>query len=236
MPLFFKNAAAPRTTAIVLAAGSGRRMEGLDKMLALICGMPVLIHALLAFEEHKSIGSIVLAAREADIPEYLRLAQEYRIGKLAMIVKGGDTRQQSVMAALAQIPEDVQFLCIHDGARPLVTGKVITGCLQGAVRWGAAAAAVPVKDTIKTADAEGFVDITPDRRLLYHVQTPQVFERALYSRAAHNALVEYTDDCQLIESMGGRVWLCPGDYRNIKITTPEDLAVAEALMNLEDGR
>ncbi len=236
MGLFSKKSKGPLVTAIVLAAGSGKRMDGIDKMLALICGLPVLVHSLIAFEEHKEIDQIVLVAKEEDIPTYMKLAKEHRINKLVSIVKGGQTRQQSVLAGVQQVGEETEYLCIHDGARPLVSREVISCCLDDAVQFGSAAAGVSVKDTIKYVDEDGFITMTPDRSMLYSMQTPQIFERELYLRAIKSADRDYTDDCQLIEAIGGRVYLSQGDYQNIKITTPEDLAVAEAILMMGEGQ
>lgn len=236
MGLFSKKTKGPLTVAIILAAGNATRMDGIDKMLAHVCGIPVLLHSLIAFEEHEKIDQIILVARESEIPEYMRMAKDHGITKLVSIVKGGETRQQSVIAATGQLNGDVQYLCIHDGARPLVSGEVISSCLDDAVQYGAAAASVPVKDTIKYADEQGFVTMTPDRGRLYSMQTPQVFEKELFLRAVKSAESDYTDDCQLIEAIGGRVYLSQGDYRNIKITTPEDLTAAEAILTLEDWK
>ena len=149
------------------------------------------------------------------------------------VVKGGATRQQSVRAGVEALPAECSYIAIHDGARPLVTGEVFSRCLESARLHGAAAAAVPVKDTIKQAGPGGRVAGTPDRSCLWAVQTPQIFRRGLYRQAAEQAAehgLDFTDDCQLVERLGCPVRLWEADYANIKITTPEDVAFAEGIL------
>lgn len=224
----------PRTAAVVVAAGSSRRMEGTDKLMAELDGIPVVLHSLLAFEECSAVDGIVLVCREECIPEMMRMTAEFGIGKLLSIVKGGQTRGQSVLAGVKACPLETQLVCIHDGARPLVTQEVILSAISAAAEYGCATAAVAAKDTIKLA-RDGFASQTPDRSLLYQIQTPQVFDREVYLSAREACTEELSDDCQLIERMGGRVFLSAGDYRNLKITTPEDLVVAQALLSCMEG-
>ena len=165
--------------------------------------------------------------------DYLALTEDYSIQKIKTIAVGGKTRQQSVFAGVRAASEDAAYYCIHDGARPLASRQVIAGVLEAAQREGAATAAVKAKDTIKIAGPDGFILSTPDRDSLYLTQTPQVFEASLYREAMEAALAagkEYTDDCQLVEAIGRRVYMAGGDYANIKLTTPEDQIVAEALL------
>lgn len=224
-------------SAIIPAAGSASRMEGLDKQRADLGGQPVLWHTLRAFERSPLIEEIILVCPGPAIAEYLFLTDEWRFKKLRSIVEGGQTRQQSVWNGIAACSPDAAYYCIHDGARPLVTEEVIAAAIEKAMEKGAATAAMPVKDTIKTAGPSGEILSTPDRATLYLTQTPQVFAAPLYREAmaaAKQAGRDYTDDCQLIEALGQTVWLAQGDYKNIKITTPEDLQIATALLYGEE--
>ncbi len=222
----------PRTAAVIVAAGGSTRM-GVPKQLLEIGGLPVIARTLLAFEEARLIDGIVLVAREEEREAFRALAERHGIRKLRAVVPGGDTRQLSAASGAARAGRDADFLAIHDGARPLILPAVIDSVVREAHACGAAAAAVPVKDTLKTADKNGFVTGTPDRRFLWNVQTPQVFRRALYEEALARAQAEgldFTDDCQLVERLGRPVRLVRADYGNLKITTPEDAAVAEILL------
>lgn len=231
------KAKCPRTAAVIVAAGGSTRM-GVPKQLLEIGGLPVIVRTLLAFEKASLIDDIVLVARKEDRETIRALAERHGIHKLRAIVPGGATRQLSVAAGAAQAGENADFLAIHDGARPLILPGVIDRVVREAHACGAATAAVPVKDTLKTADERGFVTGTPDRRLLWNVQTPQVFARALYEEALARAQAEgldFTDDCQLVERLGRPVRLVQADYGNLKITTPEDAAVAEILLRRREA-
>lgn len=225
--------------AILVAAGNSSRMGmGTSKQFLLLGGRPVIVHTLLAFERAKSISSIVVVCRPEDRESVQCLAGQYAIGKLCAVVAGGSTRQRSVAAGLAATPEGTEYLAIHDGARPLIRPEEIDATVQDARTYGAATLCTLVKDTIKIQNADGFVCSTLDRSSLRAVQTPQVFARSLYEQAmriAEQEGADYTDDCQLVEHMGKRVHLVTGGYTNIKITTPEDLPAAEALLKKERG-
>ena len=221
------------TTAVVVAAGSSTRMGGVSKQLLTLGGMPVLARSLMALNEASLVDEIVIVSREEDMLPFYDICRRYEIEKAAVIIRGGATRQQSVMIGVTQARREAAYLAIHDGARPLVRPGRVDEVICEAYRYGAATAAVPVKDTVKLADDDGFFGATPDRSRLWNVQTPQVFERGLYIRALRTAEEEgrdYTDDCQLVERLGARVKLVRGDYGNIKITTPEDIALAEGLL------
>ena len=208
----------PFVSAIVVAAGSASRMEGIDKQFAPVGGIPCLARALLCFEECREIGEIVVVTREESIAKVADLCARWRLAKVSQIVRGG---------------ERCQYLAVHDGARPLCDKALIRRVLRDAIAHGGAAAAVPVKDTIKVRGEDGFIDSTPDRATLFACQTPQIFEVGTYRRAMEEALAQgrdYTDDCQLFESAGRRVYLSQGSYQNIKITTPEDLALCEQIL------
>ena len=226
----------PFCSAVVAAAGSSSRMGGVNKLLLPLEGVPVLAWTLRALDEAHLVDEIVVAAREEDLLAIGDLCRTYGIAKPVKIVCGGETRAVSVLAAAMECREGGAFIAVHDGARPLVEPALIDSVIQLAFRTNAAAPAVAVKDTIKVA-AEGKVVSTLDRETLRAIQTPQVFDAALL-RAALQAAVDggipITDDCSAVERLGIGVILTQGDYRNLKITTPEDLAVAEALLEWED--
>ena len=221
-------------SAIIVAAGQSRRMGGdTSKQFILIDGVPVIVRTLKAFEIAERIREVVIAARQEDIPQMYALIQDYEITKVKQIITGGETRQESVFRAIAQVDENADFLAIHDGARPLIRPQEIDLAVSAAVEHGAAALGVPVKDTVKQVDADGKIVDTPERSTLWAVQTPQVFSRALYLRAAEQAgeaAAQLTDDCQLIERTGAPVYLLRGAYANLKITTPEDVFAAEGIL------
>lgn len=226
-----------RVGAVVVAAGSSRRMGGMNKLLMEVGGLPVLAYTLSALQASPCIGEMVLVCREADMPEFMRIADCFGIHKLRTMVVGGESRQQSVFAGVRALGSECRYYCIHDGARPFVTHRLLQDCLSAARLHGCATAAVPVKDTIKQVSPDGRVLCTPPREALYAVQTPQIFRAGLYQRAMEYALaqgLDCTDDCQLVEAMGEQVFIAQGDYRNIKITTAEDIAAAEAF--LEEDR
>lgn len=219
-----------KTAAILVAAGSSARMKsgGASKTMMEIGGEPVLSRTLRAFESAACISKIVIVARACDF-DAIRKASAF-VTKPLTITEGGKERQDSVSNGAA-LCGDAEYIAVHDAARPFITPEEIETVCADAEKYGAATLAVPVKDTIKVAAADGTVCATPERSTLRAIQTPQVFRLSLYKEAlclAKNAGKQYTDDCQLIEAAGGKVYLTPGDYKNIKITTPEDLLVAEA--------
>ena len=165
--------------------------------------------------------------------QYYDIVKSYGIGKLTQIIPGGSSRQESAARGVYACHDDTAFFAVHDGARPLIRPEIIDAVAAAAYRDGAATAAVRVKDTVKVSNDGGFIAGTPDRRYLWNVQTPQIFERRLYLDALKRAVQEgrdYTDDCQLAEAAGYPVRLVESDYGNIKITTPEDVSVAESLL------
>ena len=221
-----------RHAAIVLAAGSGTRMHSdIPKQYLDLRGKPVLYYSLKALEE-SFVDDIVLVTG-VGWQEYCQneIVKKYGLKKVRSIVPGGAQRYDSVYRGLRET-EGADYIYIHDGARPLVSPEVLDAVIRRAEQCGAAAPAVPLKDTIKVA-RDGLVEHTPDRSILYAVQTPQVFQRDLIRTALVKALeegAELTDDCSAVERLGIGVALTQGDYRNLKLTTPEDLAVAEALL------
>ena len=217
--------------AVIAAAGSSSRMGGRDKLAEPLDGIPVILRTLAAVEAVPEIREIVVVTREDRVEEYRRLLGQ--CSWLRAVVPGGSTRQESVRNGVRALSPDCTLAAIHDGARPLVTPEVFARCIEAARSCGAATAAVPVKDTIKLADEVGRVLDTPDRSRLWAVQTPQIFDRERYLRAAEEAErqgLSCTDDCQLFEAMGWEVQLVMGDYRNLKLTTPEDFLAAGAYL------
>ena len=226
----------PPVSAVVVAAGGSTRM-GVPKQLIPLRGVPVIARTLLALDAAELVDEIVLVARQEDMLPFYTLCKQYGVRKVTAIVPGAATRQQSVAAGVAAARSGAAYFAIHDGARPLIRPSTADWVIEEAFACGAAAAAVPVKDTVKEADENGFIAGTPDRSRLWNVQTPQVFEADLYRRAMEQAAAlgeDFTDDCQLVERMGCPVRLCRADYANIKITTPEDVAFAEAILRERD--
>ena len=224
-----------RCSAVVPAAGSSTRMEGQDKLLLPLEEQPVLLHTLRALELCPYLAEIIVVTREDLIVPIGQLCRDAGLSKVRKVIVGGATRTHSVLAGLGELSSGAELVAIHDGARPLVSQEVLETVIFRAAECGAAAPAVPVKDTIKQAKGgdgktvpEGcMVENTPDRSTLYAVQTPQCFDRAAYL-AALDELDEasarlVTDDCSLFELTGRPVELVRGDYANIKITTREDL-------------
>lgn len=220
----------PSCAAVIVAAGSATRMGGIDKVLAELEGLPVLSRTLRVFDDHAMIDSIIVVAREDQMEKISRVCSPYQ--KVRIVVPGGKSRQESVMRGLAAVPDGTQLVAIHDGARPLVTPEIIEKAILKAEKFGAAAPAIPVKDTIKVSK-NGGVDETPERKTLFAVQTPQVFDRELIVGALQSAMekrIALTDDCSAVESLGGTVMLTEGSEENIKITTPLDLEIAALIL------
>ncbi|WP_018087020.1 bifunctional 2-C-methyl-D-erythritol 4-phosphate cytidylyltransferase/2-C-methyl-D-erythritol 2,4-cyclodiphosphate synthase [Desulfurispora thermophila] len=225
--------------AIVAAAGSSTRMgPGLNKQLCMLKSKPVLVRTLQIFLQHPGIAGCVAVVAPDQLVLYEKLVSEWRLksqpGRL-VLTAGGSTRASSVQKGLAVLPADCTHVLVHDGARPLVEQADISRVLEAAVECGAAVLAVPVKDTVKQADGT-FIECTPPRGRLWLAQTPQAFAVDILRRAYAvdgTVLEQATDDASLVERLGFKVKLVHGSYRNIKITTPEDLLVADAL--LEDG-
>jgi len=218
-----------KTAAIIVAAGRGERRGGEEKIFAPLCGKPLLVWTVAAFQQCPMIDSIVLVVSEDNVEKAKQLVLEQGWSKVADVCPGGEERQQSVAVGLSRL-KDCQWAVIHDGARPLVTAEIIARGLEMAKESGSAVAGAPVTDTIKLADENDFVMGTPPRKNLWAVQTPQVFRFDIISKAHHRAEGLATDDAALVEKSGYRVKLYMGSYDNIKITTPGDLALAEILL------
>lgn len=218
-------------TAIVPAAGSGTRMGAPGgKLLLPLCGRPLISYTLLSLASSKAIDRIIVVTREEDILPLSRLAKELDLDVPVTFVRGGASRAESVLAGL-NAAEDAELVLIHDGARCLITKEEVDCTVAAAKMHGAAAIGVRVKDTIKVCDEKGRILNTPDRRNLWAVQTPQVFSAALLRDAFHQ-LEDFsvTDDCAVCERAGIPVYMVEGSYENIKITTPDDLLVAEEFL------
>lgn len=202
-----------------------------SKLLLKINGKTVLERSINAFLNISDVDEVIVVAREKDIPAFSDILTDKRVS----FVVGGDTRQQSVMNAVDVI-DDCELIIIHDGARPLIKSEDIENTIRAAKENKAAAVGVFVKDTVKVVDKNGFVVSTPDRSTLFAVQTPQIFDFELYRKAAQNARekgLDFTDDCQLVESFNQKVKTVVGSYSNIKITTPDDIVLAENLLKNE---
>ena len=216
--------------AVIVAAGSASRMGGIDKVMAQLKGEPMIVRTVRAFQQCDAVREIVIVTREDLIRPISSLCAQ--MDKVKAVVAGGKSRQESVWLGLNALSKDVKLAAIHDGARPLITNAVIDRTVRAAHTYGAAAPAVPVKDTIKVVKS-GLVMATPDRANLRAVQTPQVFDFDLLRGALKKAEEEnasLTDDCSAVERMGMSVKIVEGDERNLKVTTPLDLKIAEMLL------
>lgn len=216
--------------AVIGAAGSASRMGGIDKVMAQLKGETMILRTVRAFQQCDAVQEIVIVTREDLIRPISSLCAQ--MDKVNAVVAGGKSRQESVWLGLNALSKDVKLAAIHDGARPLISNAVIDRTVRAAHTYGAAAPAVPVKDTIKVVKS-GLVMATPDRANLRAVQTPQVFDFDLLRGALKKAEEEnanLTDDCSAVERMGMSVKIVEGDERNLKVTTPLDLKIAEMLL------
>lgn len=216
--------------AIILGAGNSTRMKAdKSKLLLKAGGMTVIERTVKTFSEIPVIDEIIVVCRESDLDSFEEVLGSYDVSYCF----GGNTRQESVFNAVETIDDDCEYVIIHDGARPLITEDEILKTIDKAYEYGAAAVGVPVKDTIKVVDDDNIIVDTPDRSTLVSIRTPQIFKFDLYKKAlelAKSQKKDFTDDCALIENYGEKVCAVTGDYGNIKITTPEDIAVAESIL------
>lgn len=222
----------PYCSFLIAAGGSSERMGGEDKLLACVGGVPVLARVLLAADRAQRVDEIVVAVREDRLLAYADLCKAYQPQKPLRLIAGGQTRTESVYRASLEANEQAQLLAVHDAARPLVTPERIDAVIALAERTRAAAPAIPVHDTIKVAENSVVVE-TPERARLFAVQTPQVFDAQLLRAALQSAIQDgaaLTDDCSAVERLGKEVTLTEGDEENIKLTTPLDLLLAEAIL------
>ena len=219
--------------AVIVAAGSASRMGGIDKVMAPLGGEPMIVRTVRAFQNCDAIASIVIVTREDLIRPIAGLCKD--VDKVTAVVAGGSSRQESVHLGLNALPEGTKLAAVHDGARPLISWQVIDRVVRAANTYGAAAPAIPVKDTIKVVSG-GLVQETPDRARLQAVQTPQVFDFDLLRGALKKAEADgasVTDDCSAVERTGMKIKIVEGDERNLKVTTPMDLKIAELLLEEE---
>ena len=239
-----EEAAASFCSAVIVAGGRASRMEGIDKILCPMGGEPLLLYTLMPFQTSSLVDEIVLVTREDLMVPIGTLCSQRGITKVRRVVKGGESRSESVLAGLRETDPQASLIAIHDGA-PFMEAhddvlplEVLEQTIETARQRGAAAPALPVKDTIKVA-REGVVQQTPDRARLFGVQTPQVFEASLIKGALTKAWEEgaaLTDDCSAVERIGFPVCLTQGSEENIKITTPRDLTWGEAILAERMGR
>lgn len=222
----------PSATAIIVAAGSGSRMgENTNKQFILIDEIPVLAHTLLKFNSAETIDSIIVVTKPENILAVNDIIREFDISKAREVVAGGETRQDSVFCGLNYVEND-RLVAIHDGARPFISVEKINELVCAAHKFGSAAPGVVPKDTVKMISKDNSIDKTINRQTLRLIQTPQVFHadtiKLALIQAKENGL-ECTDDCSAAEHMGVSVHIVDGEYTNIKVTTPEDIPMAEAI-------
>jgi 2-C-methyl-D-erythritol 4-phosphate cytidylyltransferase len=220
--------------AVIVAAGRGERMGGIDKIFAPLGQTSVLERVAAVFEASPYIDYIVIVLTKDNAARGKYMLNQIKMTKLTAVCPGGARRQDSTQAGLNALPL-CQWVVIHDGARPLVTDGLITAGLEAAQETGAAIAAVPVTDTIKLVDDEGYVKETLPRSRLWAIQTPQVFRSDIIKEAYHKASSDVTDDAALVEALGVSVKLYMGAYDNIKLTTPADMILAQALWQQKEG-
>ena len=226
-------------TAIFPAAGASKRMGGeVNKIFLELGGEPILIRTLKTFSQSDRIDFLIVVVSESDLEEVEKLLADAEDLKPYVVTVGGSERQYSIANGLKLLPDDTEIVLVHDAARPLVSLKVIEGVIDAAEKYGGAIAGVPEKNTIKFVDEHNFVTYTPPRNKLVEVQTPQGFRREILLHAYNQAETDNflgTDDSSLVERIGDHIKVVKSDYRNIKITTPEDLKIAESLIDNEES-
>ena len=222
-----------KTQAIIPAAGKGARLkDALPKPFVLINQKPIVVFSLKILEESRLVDSVILVAGPKYLSDFRKIAGKYRFKKVKAIIAGGATRRESVRLGLAALDADTQYVLIHDAARPLLTLELIRKSIAAARGRAAAVTAVPVKSTIKTVNAGGIVEKTLERKRVWEVQTPQVFKRNIILRAHQkNKEIDPCDDAVLVERLGKKVKVVMGDYKNIKITTRDDLVLAKVFLD-----
>ena len=227
------------TTAVFPAAGASTRMNnfgGTNKNLLKLAGEMVLLRSVKTFSQVERVNFLIVVVGANEVDTVKKLLSEQENLKPWVVTVGGSERQFSIANGLKFVPPDADTVLVHDAARPLITVKTIEDVIDAAEKFGGAIAAVPAKDTIKIVGADGFVRFTPPRRELVAVQTPQGFKRDILLRAYEKAVEDNflgTDDSSLVERLGVRIKIVPGEYSNLKITTPEDIFVAETFLRSE---
>ncbi len=227
----------PFITAIIAAAGNSSRMNGINKLMFEIDGRPVIAHTIRKFDMNENIDEIVISARSVDVEIIKDIVAKYGFSKVKAVVDGGATRAESIKNSVFASSEMTEYFAIHDGARPLITEKVIDETISCAIKYRAAVAGVRVKDTIKVVSEDGFITNTPKRSSLWAVHTPQIFEKNLYFDAikhSETCSYEITDDSMMVEVLGVNVFMIEDEYSNIKITTPDDLNIVEQYIKGDD--
>ena len=229
------------TSAVILAGGIGSRFGNEDgtKQNVIVGGVPAIVRACLPFDSCGMVDEIVIVARAEEIETVNGYVSEYGLAKVTKVVAGGATRRESSYNGSLAVSDKCKYIAIHDAARCLVTGKVISDTLSAAYRYGAAAAAERVVDTVKIATSNGFIKETADRNFVWLVKTPQVFKFHMYETASEYAKrdgFEATDDCSMAERLGFSVKLVDCGSENIKLTTRDDLALAEYILKKRDER
>lgn len=224
-------------SAVIVSAGNSTRMGGINKQFLELDGLPLIVNTITMFQRCNMIDEIIIVTRESEIDAVAKLVEKYDFYKVNNIVAGGETRQLSVYEGVTSTSNITDLVVIHDGARPLVTVKVIEETIKAAAEFGAAATGVKVKDTVKVVDDNDNIIDTPDRTYMRFIQTPQVFDKKLYLDAVNTVenSKDFTDDCKLLEAYGKTVKFVDGDYENIKITTPEDVELAESYLKRRRG-
>lgn len=224
-----------KISAIIPAAGQSSRMGlGKNKQFLLLSGKPVLAHTLTIFQASAEIEEIIIVAASGE-EEYCQreIVDRYGFSKVSQVIAGGKERQDSVYQGILALQSDTDLVVVHDGARPFLTTEMISTAIQSSLNSDGAIAAVPVKDTIKIVNSEGIVKTTPCRDQIWSVQTPQTFRYSILRKAHEKARNEGflgTDDASLVERTGGKIRVIPGSYENLKVTTPEDLIIGEAIL------
>ncbi len=227
----------PFCTAVIVAAGSSQRM-GNDKIFTALGGLPVLVRSVRAFEAAELVDEIIVVTREEKLQMVADLVKKYELKKVSKVILGGKTRVESCLAGVSEADHRAELIAIHDGARPLVTQRVIRDTVRAADEFYAAVPVVRSTDTLKVLDEKGIVCGTVDRETVYRVQTPQVFRADLIKGALTEAMkrgLPVTDDCSAMELMGIKTHTVEGDEDNIKLTTPRDMVVAEAIWKDRGG-
>lgn len=222
---------APFCSAVIVASGSSTR-AGKDKIFSELCGIPAIVYSLRAFDQCACIKEIILVVRQEKLEEAAALCERFAIEKAVKIVCGGETRAHSALAGVSEVSRKARLIAIHDGARPLITDDLITEVVHNAILYKAAAPALFVKDTLKSIN-ESFMTRTLSREETVAVQTPQVFVADLIKAALTDAVTRelpITDDCSAVELFGVKSRMVPGSEENLKLTTPIDFLVAEALL------
>ncbi len=227
------------TSAVILAGGSSLRMgKDESKQFISLCGMPIVARTLLEFQKSELIDEIILVAKETELERYDGFAEKYGITKSFKVVKGGDTRQDSARMGLDAVDKKSKFIAIHDAARCLITPEMIYKVCHGAYLHGGAILAVKAVDTVKIGDKNAFIESTPERKLTWLAQTPQVFAVNAFRAGAYVAYdegLEGTDDASLLEHIQVPVKLIEGSRENIKVTEPIDLYIAEAILKAREA-